>query len=72
MSRTPEANRGSTLALFTALFDLGVLIGGPSFGLVIERFGFAAMYALGGIGLALGTVAFFLWDAALLRQGRRA
>jgi MFS family permease len=71
VGRTPEANRGSTLALFTALFDLGVLIGGPSFGLVIERFGFAAMYALGGIGLALGSIAFFLWDGALLRRGRR-
>src|SRR4030095_1747696 len=65
VSRTPEENRGSTLALFTALFDLGVLIGGPSFGLVIERFGFAAMYGLGGIALALGTVTFFVLDATI-------
>jgi MFS family permease len=72
VSRTPEANRGSTLALFTALFDLGVLIGGPSFGLVIEHFGFAAMYAIGGIGLALGTGTFFQWDAVVLRRGQRA
>jgi MFS family permease len=63
VSRTPEDNRGSTLALFTALFDLGVLIGGPTFGLVIERFGFSAMFAAGGVGLALGTLAFFALDA---------
>src|SRR5688572_7087133 len=70
VSRTPESNRGSTLALFTALFDLGVLIGGPSFGFVIERFGFAAMYAAGGVGLGLGTLAFFLFDAAVARRRR--
>jgi MFS family permease len=68
VSRTPEANRGSTLALFTALFDLGVLLGGPSFGFVIERAGFAAMYASGGVALALATLAFFFLDAA---PGRR-
>ncbi len=72
VSRTPETNRGSTLALFTALFDLGVLLGGPSFGLVIERFGFAAMYAAGGIGLALGTLVFFAFDARVARRGRQA
>jgi MFS family permease len=63
VSRTPEENRGSTLALFTALFDLGVLVGGPSFGFVIERFGFSTMFAAGGVGLALGTLAFFWLDA---------
>jgi MFS family permease len=62
VSRTPDANRGSTLALFTALFDLGVLVGGPSFGFVIERFGFATMFAAGGIALALATLAFFWLD----------
>jgi len=71
VSRTPDENRGSTLALFTALFDLGVLIGGPSFGLVIERFGFSAMYATGGCMLALGTGVFFVFDAAVGRRRRR-
>jgi MFS family permease len=70
VSRTPEENRGSTLALFTALFDLGVLIGGPSFGFVIERFGFAAMYGAGGIGLALGTLLFFVLDRAVAPRRR--
>jgi MFS family permease len=62
VGRAPESNRGSALALFTALFDVGVLIGGPSFGFVIERFGFSAMFAVGGIGLALGSIAFFALD----------
>jgi len=72
VSRTPEENRGSTLALFTALFDLGVLLGGPTFGLVIDRFGFSAMYAAGSVALALGTAAFFALDAAVDPRRRRA
>jgi MFS family permease len=72
VSRTPESNRGSTLALFTALFDLGVLVGGPSFGFVIERFGFGAMYGSAGIGLALGTLLFFVLDRAVAPRRRHA
>jgi MFS family permease len=72
VTRTPVDNRGSTLALFTALFDLGVLVGGPSFGLVVERFGFAAMYAAAGTILALGAIAFWLLDAHAVRPRGRA
>ena len=71
VTRTPDENRGTTLALFTALFDLGVLVGGPLFGLVIERLGFSAMFASAGAGLALGTLAFFSWDARVAGRGRR-
>jgi MFS family permease len=71
VTRAPEENRGTTLALFTALFDLGVLVGGPSFGFVIERLGFSAMFALAGTGMALGTLGFFAWDARLASRRRR-
>jgi MFS family permease len=71
VTRTPEENRGTALALFTALFDLGLLIGGPLFGFVIERFGFGAMFAGAGVGLAVGTVVFFVWDLRLARRPRR-
>ncbi|MEN8161204.1 MAG: MFS transporter, partial [Myxococcota bacterium] len=70
VTRTPEENRGTALALFTALFDLGMLVGGPLFGFVIERFGFAAMYAGAGAGIAVGAVFFFAWDARVERGGR--
>lgn len=71
VARAPEENRGTTLALFTALFDLGVLVGGPSFGLVIERLGFSAMFATAGAGMALGALGFFAWDARGAARGRR-
>jgi MFS family permease len=62
VSRAPEENRGAAMAIFTALFDLGVLVGGPALGLVIERAGYAAMFATGGALTAAGTVLFLLWD----------
>jgi predicted MFS family arabinose efflux permease len=71
VTRTPEENRGTALALFTALFDLGLLVGGPLFGFVIERFGFGAMFAGAGVGLALGSAAFFVWDLRLSGRRRR-
>jgi len=69
VTRTPEANRGTAMAIFTALFDLGVLVGGPVFGWVIERSGFGAMFQLGGGLLALGTAAFFWGDARATHAG---
>jgi predicted MFS family arabinose efflux permease len=71
VTRTPEENRGTTLALFTALFDLGVLVGGPLFGFVIERLGFSAMFGVAGVALALGALGFFAWDARVETRGRR-
>jgi MFS family permease len=72
VTRTPDANRGTTLALFTALFDLGVLVGGPLFGFVIERLGFPWMFAIAGAGMTLGTLVFFVWDARAGARARRA
>jgi MFS family permease len=68
VSRAPEANRGAALAVFTGLFDVGVLVGGPAFGLVIERAGYAAMFGAGALLTALGALVFFAWD----RRGARA
>jgi MFS family permease len=62
VTRAPEPNRGAAMALFTALFDLGVLVGGPALGLVIERAGYGAMFTTGGALTAAGTAVFLLWD----------
>lgn len=67
VSRAPEANRGASLAIFTALFDLGVLMGGPAFGAVIERFGYTAMFGVGACLTALGLAGFLLWERQLAR-----
>ena len=62
VTRSPLAVRGSTLAFFTALFDIGTLVGGPILGLVIEGFGYPAMFLAAGGMLAVATVVFARWD----------
>ena len=50
------------MAIFTALFDLGMLVGGPTFGILIDSRGFSAAFGVGGLLLASGGVAFAVWD----------
>jgi predicted MFS family arabinose efflux permease len=64
VSRAGEADRGSAMAIFTALFDLGVLVGGPLFGLVLMAGGFSTMYLAAGASLVLGLGVFAVWDRA--------
>lgn len=62
LNRAPVADRGSALAFFTALFDVGVLIGGPMLGLIITRSGYPAMYTASAVVLLAGTVTYAVWD----------
>jgi MFS family permease len=62
VGRTRSADRGSAMAIYTALFDVGVLIGGPSLGLVIELAGYPTMYAVAAGWIALGALVFAVWD----------
>lgn len=62
VSRARDADRGAAMAIFTALFDVGMLIGGPSFGRVIDAQGYAPAFAAGGILLAGGAALFALLD----------
>jgi MFS family permease len=63
VTRAPEANRGTCMAVFTALFDVGVLVGGPSLGWLVESQGFAHMYLAAGALTLLGSASFFALDA---------
>jgi MFS family permease len=64
VTRARPAERGAAISLFTALFDGGVLIGGPVLGVVIHLGGYAAMYASASAFVVFGAVAFALWDRA--------
>lgn len=70
VTRTPEANRGVAMACFTALFDIGLLVGGPVLGALIEWLGFAATFGVAGLWLAAGASVFFVWDARVPRAAR--
>lgn len=60
--RTPEHERGTTLAAFTALFDLGLLVGAPIFGLILEASGYGSMFATAAAVAFVGSIVFVIWD----------
>jgi len=62
VTRAREADRGSALAIFTALFDAGVLVGGPSLGAVIRAAGYPVMYGLAALWIACGSAVFVAWE----------
>lgn len=66
VNRARGADRGSAMSIYTALFDLGVLLGGPSLGWVIDRFDYTTMFVTAATLIAMGTAGFALGD-----RGRR-
>jgi MFS family permease len=62
VNRARNADRGTAMAIYTALFDLGVLVGGPFLGAVIELHGYTAMFTTAAILIGAGTIGFALAD----------
>jgi MFS family permease len=62
VGRAREGDRGSAMAIFTALFDLGVVVGGPLFGAISRARGYASMYLAAALLLAGGSAVFAFWD----------
>lgn len=62
VTRAQPDERGSAIALFTALFDIGVLIGGPGFGAGARFLGYRPAYAIAAAFLALTSLVFVAWD----------
>lgn len=60
--RAQPDERGSAIALFTALFDLGVLLGGPCFGVSARYAGYPVTFALAGGVCVVATAVFVVWD----------
>ena len=62
VDRAPDTDRGSAMSFFTALFDVGTLIGGPILGAIIDSAGWGPMYVVAGMALGIATVIFSRWD----------
>ncbi|MCA9689379.1 MAG: MFS transporter [Myxococcales bacterium] len=62
VARTASRERGAALALFTAMFDLGILIGSPLLGALLERTDYPTMFAVASGVAALVGLAFAVWD----------
>ena len=66
VDRAPDEDRGSAITFFTALFDFGILIGGPILGSIITAFGYSAMFTFSATVIVATTVGFALWDSRML------
>jgi MFS family permease len=66
VDRAPETDRGSAMSLFTALFDVGTLVGGPTLGAIIDTAGWGPMYVVAGAALGVASVVFWRWDRWVL------
>ena len=64
VTRASTTGRGSAVSFFTALFDIGVLVGGPALGLIIELGGYTTMYVSAAAFLAAVVAIFAVWDRA--------
>jgi len=62
VTRSRPAERGASIALFTAVFDAGPMLGGPAFGWIARDLGYDALFASAGALLFAGAIVFALWD----------
>jgi MFS family permease len=62
VTRARPSERGAAMAIYTALFDAGTLVGGPLLGAVISAAGYGAMFttAAGLVAAAMAVLA--VWD----------
>ncbi len=64
--RADVKNRGSASAIFTGLFDVGALIGGPAFGWLIAAFSYETMFLVAAGWILAGGAVFAVWDRILV------
>jgi MFS family permease len=62
LTRARPRERGAALAIYTALFDAGMLLGGPLLGSLIAATSYRTMFGTAAMGVAAGLLAFFAWD----------
>jgi MFS family permease len=72
VDRAPDTDRGSAMSFFTAMLDVGTLIGGPILGLIIDSAGWGPMYVTAGVALGVATVIFARWDRRVMSEDARS
>ncbi len=63
--RARPEERGSAISMFTALFDFGLLIGGPMFGAVVGAVGYPGTFAFAAGLVVVATIVFRIWEQRL-------
>jgi MFS family permease len=72
VDRAPVSDRGSAMSFFTAMLDVGTLIGGPILGMIIDTAGWGPMYVTAGVALGVATVIFARWDSRVTTEDAMA
>lgn len=62
VTRARPAERGAALAIFTALFDAGSMLGNPLFGAIAHAAGYRPMFGVAGAMMIVGTAVFGFLD----------
>jgi len=62
VTRARVAERGAAMAVYTGLFDVGTLVGGPILGVTIRWFSYDAMFLTAAGFVVVGLGLFALWD----------
>lgn len=62
VSRADDGERGAALSMFTALFDLGLLVGGPLLGAVLAWTDYGVMFDCAAVVGVVGVVGYLAWD----------
>ena len=70
VKRASEQQRGSAMAIFTGLADLGAVVGGPLFGWLLERTSYGFLYGALAVTVALGLLVFLPWNARSVGASR--
>jgi len=62
VERSTPADRGSAMSFFTSLFDIGLLLAGPTLGVIITVNGYTAMFLFSAALIIAVTIIFAAWD----------
>jgi predicted MFS family arabinose efflux permease len=66
VNRARDSERGSAIAIFTAVFDISLLVGAPAVGFLIDGSGYLVAFAVAGVVLVVGAVAYAIWDRRMV------
>ena len=68
--RAEDHERGAALSMYTALFDLGMLVGAPALGAVLERTDYGTMFLTAAAVAVMGGLGYAAWDRQVVPPRR--
>jgi len=70
VTRAGDHERGAALSMFTALFDLGMLVGAPVLGAVLKQTSYATMFGAAATIVVVSGLGWMVWDRRMVPSVR--